>query len=323
MKFIKKLIIILSLITFTKFSYSFGPDPIFDEKLSDFKRAYGDLKSLMPELEIRTDHSYDSRGNKHTSYSYRSTNNKAIIALWGYFNRYTKLTLNLYKNAFGDGFILGIFAALTNKLLSNEKNETNIHKALIPLITSIGVTCYDNQKIGLVPFFDGGALSESDNLFSNTNIHSFGRTGLTTLSLIFSYLATHSVLDKLGYYLSKEEDVENPEKTVDNTNNNSKSNLLKKFKNYFKDYANNRKDALNKIDKKKALKIFGTTAITLTTLALIKMLIKKLKHSSIKTAPSSKISTEESINYLPTARLKTEEIIEEDYTNKVWPLEVD
>ena len=53
------------------------------------------------------------------------------------------------------------------------------------------------------------------------------------------------------------------------------------------------------------------------------MLIKKLKHSSIKTAPSSKISTEEPINYLPTARLKTEEIIEEDYTNKVWPLEVD
>lgn len=315
----KKIFLLLLTIAHLSSNIGLGFNPIFDKKLSDFKIAYSDLEKSKPNLIIHRDISYDIHGNPHTSYSYGGSD-EAMIAVNDYFNKYDNLRLNLYKNAFGDGFILGIFSALTNKLLSSDNNETTSSKALVSLLMSIGATCYDNKKIGQVPFFDGGALTESDNLFSNTNIHSFGRTGLTTLSLIFSYLVTHSALDKLGYYLSKEEDVKNTEKTVADTNNNSKSNLLDKFKNYFKDYANDRKNALNKIDKKK-LKFFGTAAITLTTLALIKILIKnKIAYPKIEFPEDT---PKDPINYLPTERLKIEEIIEEDYTKKVWPLEVD
>ena len=230
------------------------------------------LNKYINKLKIKKSTISYSNGGSLNFYSYGGTP-EAIKSLNLYFNEYKKLRLNLYKNSIGDGFILGVLASIINK--ASVKSERNKLIALIGLMLSTAFTCYDNKQREPLWFFDGEELKVSENLFSNTNIHTFGRIGATTLTFLFSFLGTN-------YCFEKKEQIAQSDKSnwIEKTKaklNEFKSHSQDKFalfKNKIQEKVNISKKLINSIYEKKALKIATYTAIsaglTLATVIFLK-----------------------------------------------------
>ena len=175
-------------------SLAIGQDPILEQKLKEHEETYKILEKNLPDLEIYRDLTYNRNGTTTTSYSYGGTK-EAIEANKKYYKSFYNLIYKTYYNSFGNGFIIGVMAAILNKSLTKNKNYK--YKIILPVISSIFSNIYENKKIGKVPFFDTGELLKSDNLFSNTNINSFGRIITSIGSSMISYLGTDYTLDKI------------------------------------------------------------------------------------------------------------------------------
>ena len=192
----KRLFIFLCSIFAFNLALAIGPDPILEKRLKEHTEAYKILEKELPNLEIY--HQVTHSGNRtiKINYSYGGTK-EAVEANKKYSDAFYNLIYKTYYNAMGNGFIIGVITAILNKNLSNKK--INIYTIVLPIIASIANTVHENEKMGSTPFFHTGELYKNENLFSNTNIKTFGRIILTIGSSIISSLGTDYALDKTSW----------------------------------------------------------------------------------------------------------------------------
>ena len=193
----KKLLLVLTLTLFTT-SHAFIMEKAVHNLIEQYNIAFNALKPYLPDIIVTThEHwTYDSSGfHSHLTYEYNCPSPEVEMSLAHYQEAEWALNNKIMCNALGDGFMLGILAAVGNKLAGAELLNK---KVIVPTIAcAIALVLYQNHKLGTVPYVSAG-LHTYDNQFDNVSFYTVGRILSMLASATVGYFGTSYTLTKIA-----------------------------------------------------------------------------------------------------------------------------
>lgn len=192
----KKLLLLFTLLLFNT-SHAFIEEAVYKIR-EHYKTALNALEPYLPDIIVtsHTNYTHDSSGcHTNISYDYSFYSKEAETNFATYQNAESLLNNKIMGNALGDGFILGIMAAIGNKVAGA---ETLNKKIIVPMIAgAIALVLYQNHKLGTVPYLDS-ALNKYDNQFENISFYTVGRILSMLASATVGYFGTSYTLTKIA-----------------------------------------------------------------------------------------------------------------------------